>query len=219
MSSSPTQVTEEIYQYLRKNFSSEDDFLRQLKQEAKEAGIPEICISEEQGKFLQVFLKSINAKYVLEIGSLAGYSAITMARALPEGGKVIAVEIFDKNARFIEQMAEKAGLADKIEVINADAKDFLAGWKPEYELDFVFVDADKKGYKTYFELTTPLIRKGGVFAADNALGFGHIAEPNPKSEPGNVKAIQELNQILKNSPLYDSCLVTVGDGMAMGIKL
>ena len=131
----------------------------------------------------------------------------------------LAVEIFDKNARFIEQMAEKAGLADKIEVINADAKDFLAGWKPEYELDFVFVDADKKGYKTYFELTTPLIRKGGVFAADNALGFGHIAEPNPKSEPGNVKAIQELNQILKNSPLYESCLVTVGDGMAMGIKL
>lgn len=219
MSSSPTQVTEEIYQYLRKNFSSEDDFLRQLKQEAKEAGIPEICISEEQGKFLQFFLKSINAKYVLEIGSLAGYSAITMARALPEDGKLIAVEIFDKNARFIEKMAEKAGLADKIEVINADAKDFLADWKPEFELDFVFVDADKKGYKTYFELTTPHIRKGGVFAADNALGFGHIAEPNPKSEPGNVKAIQEMNQILKNSPLYDSCLVTVGDGMAMGIKL
>ncbi|MFA7325753.1 MAG: O-methyltransferase [Candidatus Kapaibacterium sp.] len=219
MSSSPTQVTEEIYQYLRKNFSSEDEFLRQLKLDAKEAGIPEICISEEQGKFLQFFLKSINAKYVLEIGSLAGYSAITMARALPEGGKLIAVEINEKNARFIEQMAEKAGLADKIEVVFADAKEFLASWKPEFELDFVFVDADKKGYKTYFELTTPHIRKGGVFAADNALGFGHIAEPNPKSEPGNVKAIQEMNQILKNSPLYNSCLVTVGDGMAMGIKL
>lgn len=219
MSSSPTQVTEEIYQYLRKNFSSEDDFLRQLKQDAKDAGIPEICISEEQGKFLQVFLKSINAKYVLEIGSLAGYSAITMARALPEGGKLIAVEINEKNARFIEQMAEKAGLADKIEVVFADAKEFLAGWKPDFELDFVFVDADKGGYKTYFELTTPLIRKGGIFAADNALGFGHIAETDPKSEPGNVKALQEMNQILKNSPLYDSCLVTVGDGMAMGIKL
>ena len=219
MSSSPTQVTEEIYQYLCENFSSEDDFLRQLKQEAKEAGIPEICISEEQGKFLQVFLKSINAKYILEIGSLAGYSAITMARALPEGGKLVAVEINEKNARFIESMAEKAGLADKIEVVHSDARDFLAGWKPDYELDFVFVDADKKGYKTYFELTTPLIRKGGIFAADNALGFGHIAEPNPKSEPGNVKAIQELNQLLKNSPQYESCLVTVGDGMAMGIKL
>jgi len=175
MSSSPTQVTEEIYQYLRKNFSSEDEFLRNLKKEAKEAGIPEICISEEQGKFLQFFLKSINAKYVLEIGSLAGYSAITMARALPKGGKLIAVEIFDKNARFIEKMAQDAGLADKIEVINADAKDFLGSWKPDFELDFVFVDADKKGYKKYFELTTPLIRRGGVFAADNALGFGHIA--------------------------------------------
>ncbi|TNE35284.1 O-methyltransferase [bacterium] len=219
MSSSPTQVTEEIYQYLRKNFSSEDDFLKNLKKEANEAGIPEICISEEQGKFLQVLLKSIRAKYVLEIGSLAGYSAITMARALPEDGKLVAVEISSKNAEFIEQKALDAGLSHKIEVVNADAKDFLGGWQPDFKLDFVFVDADKKGYKTYFELCTPLIRKGGIFAADNALGFGHIAEENPKSEPGNVKAIQDLNQTLKNSPLYESCLVTVGDGMAMGLKL
>jgi predicted O-methyltransferase YrrM len=219
MSSSPTQVTEEIYQYLRQNFSSEDEFLLTLKKDAKAAGIPEICISEEQGKFLQVFLKSIRAKYVLEIGSLAGYSAITMARALPEDGKLVAIEISEKHANFIKQKAEEAGLAHKIEVINANAADFLAGWKPDYQLDFVFVDADKKGYKTYFELCTPLIRKGGIFVADNALGFGHIAETNPKSEPGNVKAIQELNQMLKNSPLYESCLVTVGDGMAMGIKL
>lgn len=219
MSSSPTQVTEDIYQYLRQNFSSEDEFLANLKKDAKAEGIPEICISEEQGKFLQVFLKSIRAKYVLEIGSLAGYSAITMARVLPDDGKLVAVEISEKHSNFIKRKVEEAGLSHKVEVINSDAADFLAGWKPDYELDFAFIDADKKGYKTYFELCTPLIRKGGIFAADNALGFGHIAEPNPKSEPGNVKAIQELNLMLKNSPRYESCLVTVGDGMAMGIKI
>ena len=218
MSSNPTQVTPEIYGYLQDNFSSEDDFLKNLKKEATEAGIPEICISEEQGKFLQFYLKSINAKYVLEIGSLAGYSAITMARALPADGKLIAVEINEKNAKFIEQKAKEAGLKNVIEVVNQDAKKFLADWKPDFELDFVFVDADKKGYKSYFESTSPLIRKGGVFAADNALGFGHIAEKNPKSEPGNVLAIQQFNDMLNESPDYDTCLVTVGDGMAMGLK-
>lgn len=218
MSSNPTQVTPEIYGYLQDNFSSEDDFLKNLKKDATEAGIPEICISEEQGKFLQFYLKSIGAKYVLEIGSLAGYSAITMARALPADGKLIAVEINEKNAKFIEQKAKEAGLENVIEVVNQDAKKFLADWKPDFELDFVFVDADKKGYKSYFESTTPHIRKGGVFAADNALGFGHIAEKNPKSEPGNVQAIQQFNDMLNESPDYDTCLVTVGDGMAMGLK-
>lgn len=218
MSSNPTQVTPEIYGYLQNNFSSEDDFLKNLKKDATEAGIPEICISEEQGKFLQFYLKSIGAKYVLEIGSLAGYSAITMARALPADGKLIAVEINEKNAKFIEQKAKEAGLENVIEVVNQDAKEFLAGWKPDFELDFVFVDADKKGYKSYFESTTPHIRKGGVFAADNALGFGHIAESDPKSEPGNVRAIQQFNDMLNESPEYDTCLVTVGDGMAMGLK-
>ncbi len=218
MSSNPTQVTPEIYGYLQDNFSSEDDFLKNLKKDATEAGIPEICISEEQGKFLQFYLKSIGAKYVLEIGSLAGYSAITMARALPADGKLIAVEINEKNAKFIEQKAKEAGLENVIEVVNQDAKKFLADWKPDFELDFVFVDADKKGYKGYFESTTPHIRKGGVFAADNALGFGHIAEKNPKSESGNVRAIQQFNDMLNESPDYDTCLVTVGDGMAMGLK-
>jgi len=218
MSSNPTQVTPEIYGYLQNNFSSEDDFLKNLKKDATEAGIPEICISEEQGKFLQFYLKSIGAKYVLEIGSLAGYSAITMARALPADGKLIAVEINEKNAKFIEQKAKEAGLENVIEVVNQDAKKFLSDWKPDFELDFVFVDADKKGYKSYFESTTPHIRKGGVFAADNALGFGHIAEKNPKSEPGNVMAIQQFNDMLNDSPDYDTCLVTVGDGMAMGLK-
>lgn len=218
MSAQPTQITPEIFSYLQKNFSSEDEFLKQLKKEAAEENIPEICISEEQGKFLQVFLKAINAKYILEIGSLAGYSAITMARALPEDGKLIALEIFDKNAKFIERKVKEAGLESKVEVVNADAKKFLKDWKPDFELDFVFVDADKKAYSRYLEMTTPLIRSGGIFAADNALGFGHIAEENPKSEPGNVQAIQQFNQNFINNENYDTCMVTVGDGIAMGIK-
>ena len=219
MSNRPTFITDEIFGYLKDNFSAEDEFLKQLNKDAAAEGIPEICISPEQGKFVQFFLRSIRAKYVLEIGGLAGYSAITMARALPEDGKVVTLEIFKKNADFIREKAKEAGLEHKIEVINEDASKFLKTYKPDFEFDFVFIDADKKNYGKYFDLTTPLIRKGGVLAGDNALGFGHIAEKDPKSEPGNVKALQNFNKLISNDPRYFACLVTVGDGMAMGVKI
>jgi predicted O-methyltransferase YrrM len=154
MSSRPTLVTEEIFDYLLHNFSAEDEFLAKLKVDASLEKIPEICISAEQGRFLEFYLKSINAKYVLEIGSLAGYSAITMARALPEGGKVIALEIFKKNADFIRNKVKEAGLEDKIEVINEDAAKFLKNYKPDFEFDFVFIDADKKNYSNYIRAWT-----------------------------------------------------------------
>ncbi len=219
MSSRPTLITDEIFDYLCENFSAEDETLRKLKEDAIAYGIPEICISPEQGKFLQFFLKSINAKYVLEIGSLFGYSAITMAQALPADGKVICLEIFQKNADFIKEQVEKLGLSHKIEVVTMDAVKFLKDYKPDFELDFVFIDADKKAYSKYMELCTPLIRKGGILCADNALAFGHIAETNPKNEPGNVKALQAYNKNLIANSQYFSCLVTMGDGMAMGYKL
>lgn len=219
MSSRPTEITSDIYNYLLNNFSAEDEFLANLKKEASSQGIPEICISPEQGRFLQFYLKSINAKNVLEIGSLAGYSAIVMARALPEDGKLIAVEINPRNADFIRNQAEKAGLSNIIEVVNQDAQDFVKEFKPDYELDFVFIDADKRAYHKYFDYTAPLLRKGGVICADNALAFGMIAQENPESEPKNVNALKRYNEKVVKDNNFFTTLVTMGDGMAMSIKL
>ena len=219
MSSRPTEITNEIYSYLLNNFSAEDEFLKNLKKEATEAGIPEICISPEQGNFLQFYLKSINAKYVLEIGSLAGYSAIVMARALPKDGKLIAVELNPRNAEFIKNQVEKAGLSNIIEVVNQDAQKFVKEFKPDFELDFVFIDADKKAYHKYFEHTSQILRKGGVICADNALAFGMIAQEDPESEPKNVNALKRYNQMVKDNKNFFTTLVTMGDGMAMSVKL
>lgn len=219
MSSRPTEITNEIFNYLLDNFSAEDEFLVNLKKEASEQGIPEICISPEQGRFLQFYLKSINAKYVLEIGSLAGYSAIVMARALPSDGKVIAVELNPRNAEFIKLQAEKAGLSHIIEVVNQDAQNFVKDFKPDYELDFVFIDADKRAYHKYFDYTAPLVRIGGVICADNALAFGMIAQENPESEPKNVNALKRYNEKVINDKGFFTTLVTMGDGMAMSLKL
>lgn len=221
MSSVPTPINNEIFGYLGENFSAEDEFLKQLKIEAAKEDIPEICIAPDQGKFLQFYLKSINAKNVLEIGALAGYSAIMMARALPDDGKLITLEKYAKNADFTRNMAEKAGLTNKIEVIQGDASNTLKEHKFDEIFDFIFVDADKRSYSEYLDLCTPLLRKGGIYCADNALAFGKIVEELDEDdrEKPFVEGIRDFNQKIKNSNQYFSSLATIGDGMVMAIKL
>jgi len=221
MSSIPTPITKEIFDYISENFSAEDDFLKQLKIEAAKEDIPEICIAPDQGKFLQFFLKTINAKNVLEIGSLAGYSAIMMARALPDNGKLITLEKHTKNVDFTENMIEKSGLSQKIEVIQGDASKTLRDYNFGVKFDFIFVDADKRSYSEYLELCTPLLRKGGVYCADNSLAFGKIVEDmsDMDREKPFVEGIRAFNEAIKENSTYFSSMATIGDGMLMALKI
>ncbi len=219
MSVQPTLLNRELSDYIVSNFSSEDEFLRNLRNEAASAGIPEICISPEQGAFLQFLIRAANVGTILEIGSLAGYSAITMARALPNGGKLTALEIELECAHFIKRKTIEAGLSDKIEVVNTDAGKYLDALRPgDTQFDMVFLDADKPNYISYFERCAPLLRKGGILAADNALAFGELLTEYPK-ENTEVLAIRHFNEFIKNRQDFMSCLVPVGDGMTLSVKL
>lgn len=212
-----TPLTEDSYQYICDLFPAEDEFLRELNAEAETAGIPAIQISPEQLAFLQVFLRAMNARFVLEIGSLAGYSAIGMARALPEDAKVVCIEIEKRSVDFIHKKAEEAGLSHKIHLVNGNALDVLKDLEPGFLFDFVFIDADKPNYAAYLELSLPLTRKGGVIAGDNALAWGKISDLS-NTEP-DVIGMQNFNRALSEHPQLQGCVVPVGDGMAMGVKL
>ncbi len=213
-----TYLNHELAQYIEDNFSAEDAFLTALNRDAAANSIPDICIGGAQGAFLQLFLKAMSARYVLEIGSLAGYSAITMARALPEDGKVICLELNADFCAFIRRKAEEAGLQDKIIVYEGNAAAFLEEYHPDFSFDFIFIDADKPQYLKYLELSLPLLRKGGVIAGDNALAWGYVADTEPTYEPHNVLGIQQFNKAIANHPELQSCFLPVGDGMVMGLK-
>ncbi|MCL5992464.1 MAG: O-methyltransferase [Bacteroidetes bacterium] len=219
MSQGYTEITEEIYSYINDKFTLEDEFLKNLQKEALSLGFPDISISPQQVSFLGFILKTINAKYVLEIGSLAGYSAIAMARELPVDGKLITVEIDKERADFISRKTIEAGLGNIIEVVNADALEFLRNYKPDFKFDLVFVDADKQGYVDYLNYAIPLLRKGGIFAADNALAFGEIAKSESDNRTEEVLAVRAFNDALAANPNLKSSLVTIGDGLAMSVKL
>lgn len=219
MASKITPVTPEIATYLAKNFSTEDDFLRKLREESLAAGMPPIHISGEQGAFLQLLLMAIQARTVLEIGSLAGYSAITMARVLPEGAKLVCLEKNNDYCQFIRRKAIEAGLDGIIEVHNCDAKEFLPHYLPAHQFDMVFIDADKHGYLQYYQQVFPLVRKGGIICADNTLAWGDIAKENTEKELPSVYALQQYNSAIAADKKVHSSLIPLGDGMTISIKV
>ncbi|NQW29040.1 MAG: O-methyltransferase [Ignavibacteria bacterium] len=221
MSTTSTPLTPNLNSFIRKNFSAEDDFLRQLLLEAKELNIPEISIAPEQTGFLQVLLRAVNARNVLEIGSLAGYSAISMARALPPDGTLYACELDPRFCDFIRNKAEQANLANVIKVVEGPALITYPATRKLFTepLDVVFIDADKLNYTRYLEMVLPDLRKGGLVIADNALAWGLVADENPISEPQNVIALRTFNERLSSHPELQATLVPLGDGMAIGVKL
>ena len=219
MSLKPTAITEEIYKYILDNFAPEDPFLKTLKEESASAGMPQISISPDQGHFLQLLVKLTNARYILEIGSLAGYSAITMARELPKDGHLHAVEINPDYVNFISLKVKQAGLSSIIEIHNQNGINFFKEFHPEYNFDIVFVDADKTSYIDYFKAADRLLRIGGIFIADNILAFGEITNDKPIRDKKNINAIREFNKYVLKQKNYKTSLLTIGDGFLISMKL
>lgn len=212
-------MNDELYDYLLENFSCDDENLRLLKAEAVVNGIPPIFITPEQGLFLQFLIRSVKAKYVLEIGTLAGYSALVMAEALPADGKIITVEKNVEFAEFAQKKFSESALSKKIDLRVEDASKFLDHFKPKEQLDFVFVDANKPFNKLYLDKITPLLKVGGIYITDNAFAFGHIMETIAERNPNEIKSMRSFNNYFRTHPLYKTCLVPIGDGAIMGVKI
>lgn len=214
----PTLMNEKIAEYAEKNFSSETHELSQLLIDARTSGIPEISIGGVQGAFLQTMVKLLNAKVIVEIGSLAGYSAITMALAMENGGTVHCFEREPDYCDFIAKQAKSIGVGDRIVIHSGNAEETLQNFDAK-DIDMIFIDADKPSYVKYLEFLLPKVRSGGVIIGDNALAWGFVADESPAFEPENVKGIQAFNQTMRNHPeLHPPCIIPLGDGMCMAVK-
>ena len=166
---SQDRTPENYNHYVSTLFAEEDDALILAQEEMRREGVPAIYISASEGKMLHVLTLLSRAERILEIGTLGGYSAIWMARALPENGKLISLELEPLHATVARRNVERAGLSDKVEVRVGPALETLATMENEEPFDLVFIDADKDGYVDYLEKTVPLVREGGLILADNTL--------------------------------------------------
>ena len=206
--------------YIDRLFAAEDDILAATQAHARRVGLPDIQVSANQGKLLYLFAKLIGARTVLEIGTLAGYSTIWLARALPEGGRLITLELDPDFARVAKDNFTTAGLADRITVVTGPALDTLptlegAGTPP---FDLVFLDADKVNFPRYLDWALKLARPGALILADNVVREGKVLDPDD-DDPSALGAAAFNRQLARNPRLESVVIQHVGikghDGLAI----
>ena len=216
MSENATLVTQKHFDYLAERTVAEDTFLKELKEAARQEGIPAIWINPAQASFLQILLRLRGARDVVEVGTLAGYSAIVMARALPKDGTVRSIELLDKHAAFAEEWISRSDVAGRVEVLRGAGADVLATL-PDESADAAFLDADKGGYPVYLEHCMRILRPGGLMMADNAFAFGQLFDETPSD--GEVGAVRAFNDIIAKQHGLQSVIVPMGDGCWVGVKV
>lgn len=199
----------------------DEDFTAALER-CKRAGLPEIQVSPAQGKFLQLLVRLLGAKNVLEVGTLGGYSATWMAMALPIDGRLVTLELDPKHAKVARENFAAAGLTETVEVRVGPALESLKELVSELAapFDLAFVDADKAGYPEYFQLSLKLVRRGGLIVFDNVVREGRVLEQG--SADASVRGVQKLYELLEAEPRVScTALQTVGvkgyDGLALAL--
>lgn len=207
-------MSDEIASYLASLFGREDEVLSSLREEADRTGLPPIAISPDMGRLLQVLLSAIGARRVLEVGTLGGYSAIWIARALPEDGRLLSIEMEPLHAEFARRYLQRAGLADRVEIRVGRALEMLPALDGE-RFDAVFLDADKEPLPTYLEWALRLVRPGGLIIADNALWGGRVLDE--RSEDPATLAVREFNRRFAEHPRITGIVVPTHDGVAIGV--
>lgn len=199
-----------------------DEALEMALADSAAAGLPDIAVSPPYGRLLTLLAQSHGARTILEIGTLGGYSAICLARALPPRGRLFTLEANPRHAEVARVNIARAGLADRVEIVAGSAVDSLARLAAEGAgpFDLIFIDADKASYVAYLEWALRLSRPGTLILADNVVRQGRVLDEN--SDDANVQGVRRFNEALAAEPrLSATVLQTVGvkghDGLALAL--
>lgn len=206
--------------YISEAVLGHDAVLEEVSHRCVREGLPPIQVSQAYGRMLELFVRMCGARRVLEIGTLGGYSAICMARALPDGGKLVSLELSDKHAQVARSNVAFAGLADRVEIRVGPAMDSLAAMRTEAPFDLVFIDADKASNAEYFGWAVRLGRVGTAIIVDNIAKRGEIADPGATDEHavGSRKVLEAMG---REPRVRATAIQTVGskghDGFALAV--
>jgi caffeoyl-CoA O-methyltransferase len=203
-----------LVKYVRETFAPEDAILQTVRRNTVERGLPEIQIRPEEGQILQFLAALSGARRILEIGTLAGYSGIWLARGLPAGGKLTTIEFDPTHARVAREHFALAGVADRVEIVEGDAHHVLAGLAQSEPFDMAFIDADKEGYPDYLAWAVDHVRSGGLITLHNAFRNGKLLEPDSDEK---AVATRVTLDTMAQHPKLMSTIIPVGDGIAVAL--
>ncbi len=212
-------VDDTLYDYMLSVSLRDTALQKALREETDQLEWGVMQISADQAQFMALLAKLTNARKVIEVGTFTGYSALVVAQALPDDGKLIACDVNEEWTAIARRYWQDAKVADKIDLRLAPAMETLSTLVAEGQagsFDFAFIDADKQNQLQYYELCLQLIRPGGLIAVDNVLWGGSVANPENQSE--DTVAIRRCNDFLYGDERVDISLVPIGDGLTLARK-
>jgi predicted O-methyltransferase YrrM len=212
-------VPDALAHYVCEVMTRETPLQQRLRAETAALPNARMQISADQGALMALLVRLIGARKTLEIGTFTGASALAVASALPDGGKLIACDVSEEWTAIARRYWREAGVAGRIELRLGPAADTLAALERDGgagTFDFAFIDADKTNSDRYYEACLRLVRPGGLIAIDNAVWHGAVVDP--AATDADTEAIRALNLKVRDDPRVEACLVTVGDGILFARK-
>lgn len=210
------EYNDQLSQYIRNLFVDEDQTLQQIRTRPPQEGLPPHDVNPEEGRFLQLLARACNAKRAVEFGTLVGYSSIWIARGLAPEGKLFTFEKEQFCVDIAQENFVKANVARQIEIICGDAHTLVDNIITQAPFDFVFIDAEKSGYISYFDWAVENTRLGGLIVAHNAFLHRTILDADTTDE--GVKAMQMFHKHVATSKQVMASVFPAGDGTLLAVK-
>jgi caffeoyl-CoA O-methyltransferase len=210
-------LTPEVHAYILDHIAAPDALQRELIEETEKLGpIAMMQIAPEQGAFMELLVRVSGARRAIEVGTFTGYSALCLARALGPDGRLLCLDTSAEWTAIGRRFWERAGVAERIELRLGPAAETLASLPRETLFDFGFIDADKPGYRGYYEAILERLRPGGLIACDNVLWGGRIADAS--ADDPQTRAIRAFNDFVAADARVEVSMIAVGDGLTLARK-
>jgi caffeoyl-CoA O-methyltransferase len=204
-------VESDVERYAEEHTTPDGELFVRLGEETRaKTSAPQMMVGRIEGQFLAALVRLLGARRVLELGTFTGYSSISMASALPPGGRVITCDVDEEATAIARRYMDESGHGDKIEIRLGPALETLETLEGPFDL--VFIDADKPNYRNYYEAALPLLADGGLLVADNVLWSGRVVEEDGDE---STRAIKAFNEHVRADPRVVSVMLTVRDGMTL----
>ena len=212
-------LTPDLHAYLVAHGGEPDDVQRALIEETSALGdVAGMQIAPEQGAFMTLLTRAIGARRAIEVGTFTGYSALCIARGLPEDGYLLCCDVNEQWTAIGRRHWQRAGLADRIELRLGPALDTLRALPLEPAFDVAFIDADKPNYWPYFDEVVQRLRAGGLVLVDNVLWGGRALAPPADDDTEETRAIREFNDRVARDPRVEAVMLPVADGLTIARK-
>lgn len=212
-----TPLTQELLEYLREISLRDDECLRELRDETERYPMgAAMQVMAEEGQLLEFLVKLVSARNALEVGTFTGYSTLCIAKGLAQGGRLVTCDISKKWLSIAQPYWQRADVCDVIEPRIGDARVLLSQLLAEVGanfMDFIFIDADKAAYSTYYELGLSLLRPGGLMLVDNTLYFGRVLDA--ESGDADTLALRRFNELVRGDNRVDLSVLPMADGITM----